>query len=181
MVTNYHVANEASTIEIFGIDGDFTKGYKAKIIGKDKVCDIVLLQLEDVNNRAYWEAIPYSIKIGMSDVGESIYALGYPLIGTMGEEVKLTTGVISARSGFDGDVTTYQISAPIQPGNSGGPMFDEKGNLVGIICAKHQGAENAGYAIKTSYLYNLIESTANLDILPNGKELNRLSLRIKSN
>ena len=50
------------------------------------------------------------------------------------------------------------MSAPIQPGNSGGPMFDNKGNVIGIICARHTEAENAGYAIKTSYLKNLIES-----------------------
>lgn len=113
----------------------------------------------------------------MSEVGESVYALGYPLIETMGEEVKLTTGIISARSGFEGDVTNYQISTPIQPGNSGGPMLDEKGNLVGIICAKHQGAENVGYAIKPSCLYNLIESIANLNIIPKGTELKGLSLK----
>jgi len=177
IVTNNHVVDEATTIEVFGIDGDFTKGNKAKIIGKDKACDIALLQLEVVDNGNYWRSIPYSIQKNMLDVGESIYALGYPLIDTMGEEVKLTTGIISARSGFEGDVSDYQISAPIQPGNSGGPMFDEKGNVVGIICAKHNGAENAGYAIKTSYLYNLIESVASLDIVPSGTELKGLSMK----
>lgn len=66
----------------------------------------------------------------------------------MGDEIKLTTGVISSKTGFQGDVSLYQISAPIQPGNSGGPLFDNKGNLIGIVNAKHKGAENVGYAIK---------------------------------
>lgn len=52
----------------------------------------------------------------------------------------------------------YQITAPIQPGNSGGALFDKKGNLVGITNAGVPGAENVGYAIKSSYLLNLIDS-----------------------
>ena len=84
----------------------------------------------------------------------------------MGDEIKLTTGVISSKTGYQGDVAMYQISAPIQPGNSGGPLFDSKGNVIGIISAKHKGAENVGYAIKTSYLKNLIESTFPVNVLP---------------
>jgi S1-C subfamily serine protease len=75
----------------------------------------------------------------------------------MGDEIKLTNGIISSKSGFQGDITAYQMTAPIQPGNSGGPMFDNKGNLIGIVNAKHMGAENASYAIKSSYLLTLID------------------------
>ncbi len=177
IITNCHVAEGANNIEIYGIDGDFSKSKKAKIIGKDKGNDLALLLVEDLDNLDFWKSIPYSVKSTMSDVGEDIFALGYPLIGTMGEEVKLTTGVISSRSGFNGDVANYQISAPIQPGNSGGPMFDEDGNIVGIVCAKHEGAENVGYAIKTSYLLNLIESVADIAILPKCKELKGLTMK----
>lgn len=63
-----------------------------------------------------------------------------------GVDVKLTNGIVSARTGFHGDVSQYQISAPVQPGNSGGPLFDSKGNIIGVVSAKHAGAENAGYA-----------------------------------
>ena len=85
---------------------------------------------------------------------------------TMGEELKLTTGVVSSRTGFQGDVSIYQISAPIQPGNSGGPLFDSDGNLIGIVSAKHTEAENVSYAIKASYLRNLMESAMENNILP---------------
>jgi S1-C subfamily serine protease len=87
----------------------------------------------------------------------------------MGDEVKLTNGIISSKSGFQGDVTSYQISAPIQPGNSGGPLFDGKGNVIGTVNAKHDGAENVSYAIKTSYLINLI------DLLPTPPKFQTIS------
>ena len=177
IVTNNHVSDDASNIEIFGVNGDFTKGYKAKVIGKDKVSDIAILKIEDPTIISSWTTPPYSVNFSMADVGEDVFALGYPLIGTMGEEVKLTNGIISSRSGFDGDVTNYQISVPIQPGNSGGPMFNEDGELVGIICAKHEGAENAGYAIKTSYLKNLIESVASSNIVPTNNTLKGKALK----
>jgi hypothetical protein len=75
----------------------------------------------------------------------------------MGDEIKLTNGIISSKTGFQGDITSYQISAPVQPGNSGGPIFDNQGNLIGIINAKHTGAENASYGVKSSYLTGLLE------------------------
>ena len=104
-------------------------------------------------------------------MGEEVFVLGYPLTSTMGDEIKLTTGVISSKTGFQGDVSLYQISAPIQPGNSGGPLFDNKGNLIGVVSAKHKGAENVGYAIKTSYLKNLVESSTSTSILPNNNQV----------
>ena len=91
----------------------------------------------------------------------------------------------SGKSGFDGDITTYQISVPVQPGNSGGPMFDMNGNLIGVVCAKHTNAENVSYAIKSSYLKNLIESVASPSILPSvtglmGKDLKEHVKQIKN-
>ena len=65
---------------------------------------------------------------------------------------------ISSKSGFKGDITTYQITAPVQSGNSGAPLFDKEGILIGIVNAKHTDADNVGYAIKTTYLFNLIEA-----------------------
>ena len=120
--------------------------------------------------------IPYKVKTLMADVGEEIFVLGYPMTTTMGDEIKLTTGVVSSRTGFQGDVSLYQISAPIQPGNSGGPLFDSQGNLIGIVSAKHTGAENVGYAIKASYLRNLMESSITEDVLPTNNSVSSLPL-----
>ncbi|MCD8209044.1 MAG: serine protease [Bacteroidales bacterium] len=165
LCTNYHVVDEAKTIRIFGVQGDFTTSYSAKVIASDKVNDLAILKVDNADFSGFG-IIPYNVKTTMDEVGEDIFVLGYPLTATMGDEVKLTTGVISSRTGFQGDVSMYQISAPIQPGNSGGPLFDSKGDLVGIVSARHIGAENVGYAVKASYLRNLIESSLSEDILP---------------
>ncbi len=178
VVTNFHVIDNAKTIQIQGIDGDFSVKYNASIIATDKYNDLALLRINDSRFTGFGN-IPYNIKTTLSDVGEEIFVLGYPLTSTMGDEIKLTTGVISSKTGFQGDVSLYQISAPIQPGNSGGPLFDYQGNLVGIVNAKHKGAENVGYAIKTSYLKNLIESSITTSILPNDNQTVGLPLTSK--
>lgn len=157
IVTNHHVINEATNINVRGINGDFSKTYKAKILVDDKNNDLAIIKIDD-NGFTSLGGIPYIISNKSNDVGCSIYCLGYPLRATMGDEVKLTNGIISSKSGFQGDITTYQITAPVQPGNSGGPLFDDKGNLIGIINARHSGAENVSYAIKTPYLINLLNS-----------------------
>lgn len=178
IVTNYHVIENAKSISVQGIKGDFTSQYNATIIATDKYNDLALLQISDNRFNAFG-TIPYNVKTSISDVGEEVFVLGYPLTSTMGDEIKLTTGVISSKTGFKGDVSLYQISAPIQPGNSGGPLFDNKGDLIGIVNAKHKGAENVGYAIKTSYLKNLIESSISTSVLPNNNQIAGLPLTEK--
>lgn len=98
--------------------------------------------------------------------------MGYPMSDVLGEEVKVTDGIISSKSGYEGDIATYQISAPIQPGNSGGPLFDKDGNLVGITSSgiDKRVAENVGYAIKSSYILNIIDSAPININLPNGRQ-----------
>jgi S1-C subfamily serine protease len=173
IVTNFHVVENAKDISIQGINGDFSVKYLAKVIAVDRVNDIAILT---TICRPPFTNVPYSVKTSMSEVGEDIFVLGYPLTATMGEEIKLTTGVISSKTGFQGDVSIYQISAPVQPGNSGGPLFDRKGNVIGIVSAKHNGAENVTYAVKTSYLKNLIESTSLKNILPSDNSIANMSL-----
>ncbi len=160
IVTNYHVIDGANTIKVRGINSDFHKVYSAKILMSDKNNDLALIQIDDYSFTSLG-TIPYVVKTNLGGVGENVFVLGYPLRATMGDEIKLTNGIVSSRTGFQGDVTSYQISAPVQPGNSGGPLFDSQGNLIGIINAKHASAENASYAIKASYLINLIDLLAN--------------------
>lgn len=174
IVTNYHVIDKAKSISILGINGNFTKGYSADVIATDKNIDLAILKVNGVTIPA--ANIPYSVKTTNAEVGEEVFVLGYPMTSTMGEEIKLTTGVVSARSGFQGDVSLYQTTAPIQPGNSGGPLFDSKGNVIGIVSAKHAGAENVGYAIKASYLRNLMESAVPNNILPQTNKISAQNL-----
>lgn len=180
IVTNYHVIDGAKSISVLGINGNFTKGYSADVIATDKNIDLAILQVNGVTIPS--ANIPYSVKTTNAEVGEEVFVLGYPMTSTMGEEIKLTTGVVSSRSGFQGDVSLYQTTAPIQPGNSGGPLFDSKGNIIGIVSAKHRGAENVGYAIKASYLRNLLESSISSNILPQSNKIagQNLSGKVKS-
>lgn len=178
LATNYHVIEGASVIKVFGVKGNFNVGYNAKVIITDRVNDLAVLKIEDSRFQGFG-AIPYRVKTSMAEVGESCFVLGYPMTMTMGSEIKLTTGVVSARSGFQGDVSLYQISAPIQPGNSGGPCFDNSGNLVGIVNAKHKGAENVSYAIKASYLQNLVESSDVSGLLPQSNTVSGYALQGK--
>ena len=156
IVTNHHVTKGASKIKVKGVKGNFSKPYNAKVVLEDKNNDLAIIKIDDPKFTTLG-TLPYKIDNSIIDVGKSVYALGYPLRATMGDEVKLTNGIISSKTGFQGDITTYQITVPVQPGNSGGPLFDSNGNVIGIINAKHRKAENASYAIKTSYLMNLIQ------------------------
>ena len=94
-------------------------------------------------------------------------------LSLMGTEIKFTDGKISSKTGIQGDITTYQISVPIQPGNSGGPLFDYDGNLIGITSSgvnrELDITENVNYAIKSSYLKNLVDVLDYKLSLPNDK------------
>ena len=175
IVTNYHVVKNASTIKIKGVKGDFQKSYSAKIVLSDKNNDLTILKITDYSF-SNLGTIPYTLKSKSINVGSDIFVLGYPLTATMGEEIKLTNGIISAKSGFQGDITSYQMTAAIQPGNSGAPMFDKYGYITGIVNAKLTNAENAGYAIKTTYLFNLIDAVHVSIKLPKVNKLSGKSL-----
>jgi S1-C subfamily serine protease len=155
LVTNYHVIEDYNRIMVRNISIDPTQKFKAEPVVIDKINDLVILKISDDTFESL-PAIPYQMDIRLAQVGESVYALGFPLTQTMGTEVKLTNGIISSKTGFDGNVVTYQVSVPVQPGNSGGPLFDGEGNLIGIIVAVHNETDNVSYAIKANYLVNLI-------------------------
>lgn len=157
IATNYHVVEDANKTEVvLNVNGEQIS-YASRVLCVDKTNDLALLSIKDEKYKGI-TAVPFKIIPNVVDVGTSVFTMGYPMANVLGEELKVTDGIISSKSGFDGDIVTYQISAPIQPGNSGGALFDKKGNLVGITNAGVPGAENVGYAIKSSYLLNLIDS-----------------------
>jgi S1-C subfamily serine protease len=93
----------------------------------------------------------------------------------MGTNYKVTDGIVSSVSGIDDDMRYYQITVPLQPGNSGGPLFNSSGDVIGITSARLNSkavgteVENVNYAIKISYLLNLY------NMLPNSEELKTTS------
>jgi S1-C subfamily serine protease len=169
IVTNSHVINGATKISVRGINNDFSTSLAAKIVIEDKNNDLAIIKIVDPKFNSLG-TMPYTIPTKSSDVGSQVFVLGYPLKAMMGEEIKLTNGIISSKSGYQGDVTSYQISAPLQPGNSGGPLFDDNGNLIGIVNAKLTVGENVSYAIKSAYLTNLF------DLLPSAPKLATVNL-----
>ena len=164
ITTNFHVIEDANSIEIEYLK----KSYKVNVVVADKHNDLAILKIED-NSFVPLTALNYNVKTEISAVGTSVFALGYPLTEIMGKEVKYTDGKISAKSGYKGDISNYQISVPIQPGNSGGPLFDENGSLLGITTSgiNKTIADNANYAIKIKYLNLLIEEIEGKIELPN--------------
>lgn len=177
IVTSYHVVKDATRIQVRGVNGNFDVAYKAKILTFDRINDIAILEISDplFTNLA---EIPYQISFNISDVGDDVFVLGYPLRALMGDEIKLTNGLISSRSGFQGDITSYQVSAPVQPGNSGGPLFNKDGDVIGIINAR-LSIESVSYAVKTPYLKTMLDSYGNNNNLPTINLIRNLTLSDK--
>jgi S1-C subfamily serine protease len=159
IATNSHVIESAKNITVKGINGDFTKSYIAKVMLNDKTNDLAIIKITDKDFKSLGN-IPYKISNEIMDVGSTVYALGYPMTYLLGEEIKYTNGSISSKTGFMGDITTYQMTTPIQGGNSGGPVFNSKGEVIGISNAKitKDNVDNVTYCIKTNYLLSLIDN-----------------------
>lgn len=143
VVTNYHVVNGADSIQLQNSKG---QTYKAQIIHTDKEKDLAILYINDANFKAL-KSVPYTFKKSKSDLGEDIYTIGFPR-----DEAVYGQGYLSSNTGYAGDTIAYQISIPVNPGNSGGPVLDNQGNIIGIISGKQKGIDGAAFAIKTKEL-----------------------------
>lgn len=182
LATNYHVVDGMNDIEVsFTRNGQVEK-YPATVIMSDKENDLSVLKIDNLSFTSL-PPIPYNFTTTIKDTGTEVFTLGYPLAIVMGEEVKFTDGKISSKSGIQGDVTVYQISVPIQPGNSGGPLFDNQGNLVGITSSRlnreYFKSENVNYAIKSSYLKNLVDALPQKVVLQTNSNIENLPLTEK--
>ena len=173
IATNAHVIEGASSIQVTVANEIGTFTYEAKVLLVDSKNDVALLQVNDEKFKGL-TSIPFGISEN-SDVGSKVFTIGYPLNDVMGSNYKVTDGIISSKSGIGDDVRYYQISVPLQPGNSGGPLFNKEGNVIGITSARLNGqavgtqVENVNYAIKSSYLLNLY------NMLPNSTKLSTIS------
>ena len=162
IATNAHVVTKDNLkVNTIGVEFNYKDEittFSAKLIKIDLVNDLAIIKINDKKFKNL-SNIPFSIKSKEAELGEEVFALGYPMALTqMGKDIKFTDGRISSKTGFKGNVTTYQSTTPIQAGNSGGPLFDYEGNLIGINSSGIKTAEvdNVSYTIKSSYLMTLI-------------------------
>jgi serine protease Do len=149
LVTSYHVIREADSLMIESQDG---RQLKVETVYEDPSHDLALLRVVDTAFTSFGR-LPYAFSKGETDLGERVFTLGYPR-----EDVVYGEGSVSAVTGFQNDSTAYQVSIPVNPGNSGGPLLDERGNLIGVISGKQTDTEGAAFAVKSSYLLGLIEA-----------------------
>jgi len=149
IATNYHVVREADSVYVENSEG---KSFKAKVLYTEPQHDLAILKIAD-KSFTNLGTIPYAIKRSESALGEQLLTYGYP-----DRTATFSKGYLAARSGYRGDSLHYQIGIPILPGNSGSPLLDSKGNVVGITDAKQSQSEGAHYAIKSKYLLDAINN-----------------------
>ena len=150
---------------------------------KDKNNDLAILRLQQFDySKIYSFPIPFIISNSSnSKIGENVFTLGFPLGELLGKNSKFSSGTINSLYGIQDDPRVFQVSNPIQPGNSGGPLFDYNGKIIGVIFSSlnakffYENADiipqNVNFAVKSNYLLNLIS------LLPDEAEiLNRKNL-----
>jgi len=161
VITNWHVVRGTKNIKVKFLNGE---KIKAEVALKDPQNDIAFLKLEQSPQ------LPASdLKIGDSSsmkMGDKVFTIGYPAHFLMGDNPKYTEGVVNATSGLQDDPTVFQVSVEIQPGNSGGPLFNATGEVIGITSSSLDPKaaieafgtlpQNVNYAIKSSYISALL-------------------------
>ncbi|MEI7850242.1 MAG: tetratricopeptide repeat-containing serine protease family protein [Kiritimatiellales bacterium] len=177
VLTCWHVVENAKKISVSCQGKDFS----ARLIQKDTGNDLAILRVDGADA---------GVSLSFADsvkLGAQVFTMGFPHPGLQGSDVKFTTGSISGLTGPGNTPVYFQISAPLQSGNSGGPLFDEYGNLVGIVAAKLDSlkmlaatgdlTQNVNYAIKSDYLVPLLKTVDGIKIQPSQtKPVNLLGL-----
>ena len=156
ILTNGHVVSECRIIRT-------TEGQPARLIDLDKGADLALLKTSATR------AFPATLRTGRPlRIGDDVVAFGYPLKGLLSSGGNVSAGIISAISGVSDDPRFLQISAPVQPGNSGGPLFDSSGNVIGVVVAKLDAVkiakmtgdipQNVNFAVQGAELIRFLEA-----------------------
>lgn len=157
LLTNHHVIDKAKKIEVTTSD---KQKHPATVISSDASNDVALLKIDAITN-------PLPV-IAAADIkrGTEVFTLGYPIPFLQGQELKATYGRVNALSGIHGDIRYFQIDVPIQPGNSGGPLITDQGQVIGIVSASLNGIstlittgampQNVNYAVKSEYIQPLL-------------------------
>ncbi len=164
IATSAHVINNANHIIIENNKGD---QFIAKAVYINKTTDLAILKVADTSFRRIG-GLPYSIPKNTAELGEQIFTLGFPR-----EVVVYGEGYLSAKSGYSGDTASYQISVSVNPGNSGGPVINKNGEVIGIISSKETNSDGVVFAIKSKNIYKALDEIKKDETikLPSGKAL----------
>ena len=150
IITNNHVTDSCDAIEVKN------KGYKSvvELVDSDKNTDLSILVTGNPHDSFL------NLRNGKAvRTGEQAIALGYPLASRLGSQLKVTIGNVAALTGYQNNIAELQLTAPVQPGNSGGPLLDDNGNVIGVIVSrlertgglkKGRIAQNVNFAIKSN-------------------------------
>jgi serine protease Do len=149
IATAYHVISGNDSVYVQNFAG---KSYKVKVLYTDPKTDIAILKITDSTFNGLG-AVPYTFKRSESDLAENVFTYGYPQ-----DQPVYGDGRITAQNGLNGDSVDYQVSVPVNPGNSGGPLFDNKGNVIGMVKARQTQMEGAHFASKSNYILAAIDS-----------------------
>lgn len=149
IVTDYHVVRDADSVYVQAIDG---KSYKAKVVHIEQEPDVAVLQIIDPAFKML-APLPYGFRKAEADMGENVFTLGFP-----SENMVFGPGFLTANFGYRGDSTSYQMSISANPGNSGGPLLDNRGNVIGIVDAKQTNLAGTTFALKADYLMKAIQN-----------------------
>lgn len=165
LATNWHVVADTKNISV-AFPG-WRGSANAEIVIRDMVNDLAILRVTDpAKLTATCPDPPFQLTSSNGiRLGERVSTIGYPLTSMLGSNPKFSEGVVSSKSGWQDDPRSLQISAQVQPGSSGSPLFDTDGNIVGVVVATldagrvYQAAsilpQNVNFAIKADYLLNL--------------------------
>lgn len=147
VVTNAHVLKGSGAV-VMNSKG---QQFKATIMEVDQDKDLAILKITDEDYRPM-KSLPYSIRKTKTDLGEPLFTLGYPR-----NDIVYGEGYLSARTGFNGDSLSYQLQISANPGNSGAPVFNNNGEVIGILSTRQAQAEGVAFAVKSKNIYRMVE------------------------
>jgi len=171
LVTNAHVVKNSTQVEVQNNLG----GYNARIISLDQRADLALLKIEDTSFHT-WNVLPYGINKNGSELGEELFTLGYPR-----DEIVYNKGYMSAKTGFNGDTLACQITIAANPGNSGTPVLNNDGEIIGVVNSSQQNAQGVVFAVRSKNLFRIIDvMKSDSTLLRSDSSLSRLHLPLTS-
>jgi serine protease Do len=153
IITNAHVLKGSGAVVVNSKGQEFN----AIIANIDTEKDLAILKINDPDFEPL-VSLPYSIRKNNSDLGEQIFTLGYPR-----NDIVYGEGYVSARTGYNSDSLTYQVQISANPGNSGGPVFNNNGEVIGILSTRQAQAAGVVFAVKSKNIYQMVDELKKSD------------------